>query len=108
MKILNSRPVTISEAKEIMLKKEKEKELNYEQKLALEHLKKFAKLKKEDIEKIAEEINSFIRLSPEILIQILTILPKNTDELRLIISKEKFTLKEEEINKILEIIKKYL
>ncbi|MBU5575268.1 MAG: RNA polymerase Rpb4 family protein [Candidatus Aenigmatarchaeota archaeon] len=109
MKIIEAKPITMGEAKEIMTKVEKnKKELTYEQKLALEHLKKFTKLNEAESIKLLEEINSFIRLSPEIAIQIVNILPKSPDELRLITSRESFILKEEEITKILEIIKKYI
>ena len=46
-------------------------------------------------------------MSPDTLVQILNFLPKNPDELRMIFSREKFSLKEDEIAKILEIVKKY-
>lgn len=107
MKIHDAKPITMAEAKEVMSKLEKEKELSYEQKLALEHLKKFTKLKPEDAKKCFEELAGVLRMSPETLTQILNILPKNADELRLIFARERFSLKEEEVNKILEIIKKY-
>lgn len=107
MKVIETKPVSMAEAKEIMTSLEKEKELNYEQKLALEHLKKFTKLKALDAKKFLEEISSILRMSPETLVQIANIMPKNADELRMIFAREKFSLKEEEINKILEIIKKY-
>ena len=57
--------------------------------------------------KLVEELSGVLRMSDETKIQILNILPKNPDELRMIFSREKFSLKEEEIKKILEIIKKY-
>jgi|YNPNPStandDraft_1061719.scaffolds.fasta_scaffold105987_1 DNA-directed RNA polymerase subunit F len=106
MKILENKPVSMAEAKETMTKLERKKELSYEQKLALEHLKKHTQISADKAKKIAEEINGFIRLSPEVLAQIINIMPKNIDELRLIVSSEKFVLKEEELNKILEILKK--
>ena len=47
-------------------------------------------------------------MSDETKIQILNLLPKNPDELRMIFTRENFSLKENEIKTILEIIKKYL
>ncbi len=108
MKIIETKPVSRAEAKEIMLSREKEKELGYEQKLAVEHLKKFAKLKQEDAKKLADEISAVMRVNPETLAQILDMLPKTPDEVRMIFAKEKFSLKEDEITKIIEIVKKYL
>jgi len=107
MKVNETKPVSMIEAKEILSSREKRKELSYEQKLALEHLNKFTKLKPEEAKKLSEELSSVLRMSQETLVQILNFLPKNPDELRMIFSREKFSLKEDEINKILEIIKKY-
>ena len=41
MRVIDTKPVGMPEAKKIMSSREKDKELTYEQKLALEHLKKF-------------------------------------------------------------------
>jgi DNA-directed RNA polymerase subunit F len=107
MKVNEIKAVSMTEAKEVLSSREKRKELNYEQKLALEHLNKFTKLKPEEAKKLSEALSSVLRMSQETLVQILNFLPKNPDELRMIFSREKFSLKEDEINKILEIIKKY-
>ena len=107
MKVIETKPVSMTEAKEVLSSHEKRKELSYEQKLALEHLNKFTKLKPEEAKKLSEELSSVLRMSQETLVQILNFLPKTPDELRIIFSREKFSLKEDEINKILEIVKKY-
>lgn len=107
MKVIETKPVSMAEAKDILSSREKKKELGYEQKIALEHLNKFTHLKLEDAKKLSEELSGVLRMSPETLVQILNFLPKNPDELRMIFSREKFSLKEEEISKILEIVKKY-
>ncbi len=107
MKVLKSEPVSMPEAKEIMVKREKEKELNYEQKVALEHLKKFTKLKAPESKKMLDELSNTLRMSPETAVQIINILPKTPDEVRLVFAREKFSLKEDEIKKILGIVKKY-
>ena len=107
MKILETRPVTMAEAKDIMLDKEKDKEHGYEQKLAAEHLKKFTKLKAGEAKKFVEDISSVLRMGPDTLVQIVNLMPKNADELRLIFAREKFSLKEDEVQKILDIVKKY-
>lgn len=107
MKVIDTEPVGMPEAKKIMTSREKGKELSYEQKLALEHLKKFTKLKYPESKKFIEELSGVLRMSKETIVQILNLLPKNPDELRMIFAREKFSLKDEEIKKILEIIKKY-
>jgi len=107
MNIIDNRPVTMAEAKDIVLERENDKELSYEQKLASEHLKKFTKLKASEAKKFVGDISEVLRMSSETLVQIVNLIPKTPDELRLIFAREKFSLKEEEVQKILEIVKKY-
>ena len=107
MKVMEIKPIAMAEAKDILVKREKAKELGYEQKLALEHLKKFTKLKPDEAKKFLGELAAIVRMSAETSVQIANLLPKSPDELRLIFAREKFSLKEDEINKILELVKKY-
>lgn len=107
MKIIDTKPVGMPEAKKILSSNEKKRELTYEQKLALEHLNKFTKLEPAKAEKLLEELSAIVRMSLETKVQILNLLPKNPDELRMIFAREKFSLKDDEIQKILELIKKY-
>jgi DNA-directed RNA polymerase subunit F len=107
MKVIESKPVGMPEAKMIMSSREEDSELSYEQKLAVEHLNKFTKLDSEESKKFIEEISQVLRMSPETTVKILDLLPQTPDELRMIFAREKFSLKEDEINKILEITRKY-
>jgi len=108
MNVIDTKPVSMAEAKNVMASIEKDKELSYEQKLALEHLNKFTALDASEAKKLLEEISGVLRMSEETKIQILNLLPKTPDELRMIFTRENFSLKDNEIKKILEIIKKYL
>ena len=108
MNVINTEPVGMPEAKRIMSAIEADRELTYEQKLALEHLNKFTNLEPAKAKKLLEEVSEVLRMSDETKIQILNLLPKTPDELRMIFTRENFSLKENEIKKILEIIKKYL
>ncbi len=107
MKVLDVKAVSMAEAKEILERREKQGELGYEQKIALEHLKKHTRLKAHDAKKLSEEISSVLRMSNETLSMIANVLPKTPDEVRMIFARERFSLKEEEIAKIIEIVKKY-
>ncbi|MBN2203237.1 MAG: hypothetical protein JW700_03575 [Candidatus Aenigmarchaeota archaeon] len=108
MNVIDTKPVGMPVAKKIMSGIETDRELTYEQKLALEHLNKFTVLEPAKAEKLLEEVSGVLRMSDETRIQILNLLPKNPDELRMIFTRENFSLKENEIKTILEIIKKYL
>ena len=107
MKVIEAKPLGMPEARKIMLSREKKKELSYEQKLALEHLNKFTKIPPSDAKKFLEELSQVLRMSEETMVKILDLTPKTPDELRMIFAREKFSLKNEEIKKILEIVKKY-
>lgn len=104
--------LTLAEVKEILLQiaEEREKggkELRYEQKRALEHVKTFVKLTAKDAKKMVEELLKLEKMKPSIAIQISNILPVTKDEVRSIYAKERFTLTEEDLEKILDIVKKY-
>jgi DNA-directed RNA polymerase subunit F len=107
MKVIKVQPISMPEAREVMEEREKEKELGYEQKLAAEHLKKFTKLSPADDKKFLKELGEILRMSPETTVQIANLMPKTADELRLIFAREKFSLKEDETTKILELVKKF-
>jgi DNA-directed RNA polymerase subunit F len=106
MNIVSEQAVTDVEAKEIMEKKEKEAELKYEQKNALEVLRKFAKTDSEKIKKLMEELKTVEKLRERQIIAIANFLPEDKDDLRAVLHKEYTALTPEEIEKILEIIKK--
>jgi DNA-directed RNA polymerase subunit F len=106
MNVVSEQAVTDVEAKEIMERKEKEAELKYEQKNALEILRKFAKTDSEKIKKLMEELKTVEKLRERQIITIANFLPEDKDDLRAVLHKEYTALTPEEIEKILEIIKK--
>jgi DNA-directed RNA polymerase subunit F len=62
MKILTEETITNAEAKEILENRAKEIELKYEQKNALEILRKFVRLDVEKVKKMAEELKKIEKL----------------------------------------------
>lgn len=106
MKVIEERLVTNAEAKKILEKREGEGELHYEQKNALDVLRKVLKVDIKKIEKIVEELKTIPKLREFHIISIANLLPEDKDDLRLILQKEYNVLEEDEIKKILEIIKK--
>ena len=53
-KLINSEPISLAEAKELIDARKKEGELSYEQNLTLEYTKKFAKLSSDDLSWVLE------------------------------------------------------
>jgi DNA-directed RNA polymerase subunit F len=105
MEVKNEKFVSWVEAKNILVKKEKEKELGYEQKNSLEYLRKFCKLTEKEESEIREELKKIGKLSEKQIVNIINFLPKNLDELRILFADERVVLSEDEKNKIIEIVK---
>jgi DNA-directed RNA polymerase subunit F len=100
--------VPLSEVKNILKKASKErKELLYEQRIALEHAQKFAKLPVKKINDLIKELMSLEYLDEVHAIKIADLLPATEDDVKTIFAKQRITLGENEIKKILEIVGKY-
>jgi DNA-directed RNA polymerase subunit F len=108
MKILTEETITNAEAKEILESRAKEIELKYEQKNALEVLRKFVKLDAEKAKKLAEELKKIEKLREKQIVDIINFLPEDNDELRVVLHKEYNSFTQEEISAILETVKKYI
>ncbi len=107
--ILEERMIPQAEAKEILEQILKdEEEPVYEQKVALDFLRKFVKISKEDAEKAIEELlNLNEKIKPKIAVKLVDLLPFDEDGVRAIFAKERFTLTNEEVGEILKVLDKY-
>jgi len=105
MEVSDEKAANWIEVKKILMKKEKEKELGYEQKNALEHLRKFCKLTESKAGKILEELRKIEKLKDKHMVNILNFLPENLDELRILFANERVVLADDEKKKILKIVK---
>ena len=102
------KPVSLSEVKSILKKIEKERgEMLYEQKIALEHAHKFAKMPIKKTTDLVKELSKLEFLQEIHVYKIADILPTTEDDIKTIFAKERMTLGENEIKNILEIVKKY-
>ena len=103
-----ARPVSLSEVKNILNKLSKEREeMLYEQRIALEHAQKFAKLPVKKTNDMIKELTKLEFLEQVHAYKIADLLPKNKDDIKTIFAKERITLGENNIKKILEIVGKY-
>ncbi len=101
------RHVSLAEVKNLLEKEQKKRELTYEQKLALEHAKHFSNVSATKATKMASELMEIERISEPFAYKIIDILPAHPEEVRAIFAKERFTLEDKEIKKIIEIVEKY-
>ena len=103
----NVQYVSLAEVKNLLEKEQKNRELTYEQNLALEHAKHFSQLGITKANKMASELMKIERISEPFAYKIVDILPMHPDEVRSIFAKERFTLEDNEIKKILKIVEEY-
>jgi DNA-directed RNA polymerase subunit F len=101
------RLVSLSEVKNILKKIEKErKELIYEQRIALEHAQRFAKLSVKNTKSLIKDLMD-LNLEETHAYKIADLLPTSEDDVKAIFAKERHTPDENEIKSILEIVGKY-
>lgn len=98
--------ITDAEAQEILKERKKEIELGYEQKNALDYLRKYSKLTDKKAKKLIEELSKITKLRERQVISIVNLLPEGNDDLRLILEKDYNLLTDEEKTLILESVKK--
>ena len=89
---------------QIRLKRADEEELGYELRRAIRHAELFSKGTAEESLAMVAELMKLEKMNRDIAIKITDIRPVTKDELRAIYAKERFTLSEEELNCILEIV----
>ena len=106
--VLQEELLTLAEVKEILdqirLKRADEEELGYELRRAIRHAELFAKGTAEESQAMVAELMKLEKMNKEIAVKIADVRPVTKDELRAIYAKERFTLSEEELNSILEIV----
>jgi DNA-directed RNA polymerase subunit F len=106
--VLQEDLLTLAEVKEILDqirdKRADEEELGYELRRAMRHAETFGKDTAEESRALVAELMNLEKMNPEIAVKIADIKPVTKDELRAIYAKERFTLDEEELDRILEIV----
>jgi DNA-directed RNA polymerase subunit F len=100
--------VSLADALKMLEKETEKRELGYEQKLAFAHAQQFSKMNIEMSEKLRAELMKMGHMTESLAYKIVEILPNHVDDIRVIFSKERHTLSPEEIEKILEAVRKYL
>jgi DNA-directed RNA polymerase subunit F len=106
--VLQEDLLTLAEVKEILdqirLKRADEEELGYELRRAIRHADLFTRGTAEESQAMVAELMKLEKMNKQIAVKIADIRPTTKDELRAIYAKERFTLSEEELTCILEIV----
>ena len=106
MNITSEQIITDAEAKDVLETREKEGEMKYEQKNSLDLLRKFAVYPTDKVKTLVSELMKGEKLRDKHIVTIVNILPEDKDDLRAILQKEYTNFTEDEINLILETVRK--
>ncbi len=105
----HSRYMTLAEVKELITSEAEDRELNYEQSLALTHAEKFTQLSTEDSLKLVKELMETCEfMNEKLAYKMADILPLESDGVKAVFSKDRYTPSKEDSEQIIGIIKKYL
>jgi DNA-directed RNA polymerase subunit F len=104
-KVLEQKPITLAEVKQLLSERKKDKDLSYEQDITLKYAKKFSKLSQAQAEKLVSELKGIGNLDDETVVKIADFLPVKKEILQLLIPKE-VVLDEASMQKIIDLCKK--
>lgn len=111
IKIINEIPLTLAEMKEHLANIEKrDKELNFRTNKTKEYLDIFTKLNKKQADELKQKIIALNipRLKDRHIVKILDILPEeDLDSLKILFTGENITIKQEDLQRIFDIVKEY-
>lgn len=72
----------------------------------MEYLRQYSKMEPDKAEALERELSAF-ELKPETIVMLINICPQTLDEARTLLVLEERTIDTEELNRILEVVKKY-
>lgn len=106
IEIISQTPITLAELKS-KLSKAKSKEESSRVTRVKGYLDDFAPVELSEAKKLKESIEGlgFQRLKDRIIVKIIDMQPKTTDELKILFAGENITLKQDDLAKIVEVIK---
>ncbi|MBR0471894.1 MAG: DNA-directed RNA polymerase subunit F [Methanosphaera sp.] len=114
-KVIDTKPITISEAREILMKKVEEKadennevdgrQFTYEQNLTIDYVNKFALLDAEDAKELVSKLEEY--LTTVQAVKVVDLMPEDLDDLRLIFAKERGTFETETLQNVLDLLDQY-
>ena len=107
MIVSTNRYVPLSETLEMLEEESESRELSTEQKIAMEHARKMARLPMEKSRELQEALSSLGFVSDAMACKISDILPSHPDDVRVLFAKERLILEKEHIDQILEVVREH-
>jgi DNA-directed RNA polymerase subunit F len=106
--------LTVAETKEVLSDIEAERaadedrEMRYELARALEHVNRFATLDPEESREFVDEVLELEKVNEPTAYKIVDLKPQDRDELRAIYAQERFSLSGDELDDVLNVVRKYV
>jgi DNA-directed RNA polymerase subunit F len=100
--------LTLAEIKELLDKEQKTRELTSDQNFAHEHAKQFSRTSAKDAKKLVKELTGIEPVTPAQACKLVDLMPRYPEEVRAVFLKERVTVNEVTIEKILDKIREYL
>jgi len=97
-------PVPLSKVKDLLGEEAARRTLPREAALAHQHAEQFARLSSEQTAKLLAALRALPYVDASIAVKIADTLPQYPEEIRLLFSKERVALDEEQVTKLLEIV----
>jgi DNA-directed RNA polymerase subunit F len=97
-------PVPLSKVKDLLTEEAGRRTLPREATLAHQHAEMFARLADEATARLIEELRALPFVDAAVAVKIADTLPQYPEEIRLLFSKERVPLDEEQVTKLLEIV----
>ncbi len=107
MKVKGEKNVTWPEARHTLMLKEKNQELGYEQKKALEHLNKFSKMSKKDLKDLVDGLSKIEKLKDKHMAIIISFMPQKKEEINMLFANEHIILSESDKSDIVKLTKPF-
>jgi len=102
MEIKSTKPSSISNAKEILLKRKEDGELGYEQSQALESTQRFANLDADKADGLVQKLVKNYEMNEELAVKIVDIKPTTPATLRAILVRYRIEMPDEDVDKVLK------
>ena len=112
--IVDEEFLTIPEVKELLADIEneramdEEREMRYELARAIEHVNRFAELSPEDSRALVEELKEHEKVTEATAFKIANLLPRTRDEMRSVYAQQRYSLSGDELDDLLNVVKKYV
>jgi DNA-directed RNA polymerase subunit F len=110
---VNEEHLTVAETKEILEELEveraadEEREMRYELARAIEHVNRFAVLSPEESRELVNELLDIEKVDEKTAHKIADLRPLDRSELRAVYAQERYSLSGEELDEILNVVRKY-